>query len=50
MNLKEPHLLIYKLLGSLGKNLIEGNKEQAIEIKQELIDLNFANIVKNWNL
>lgn len=27
MELKEPHLLIYKLLGKMGKNLIDGNKK-----------------------
>lgn len=50
MELKEPHLLIYKLLGNMGKNLIEGNREQAIVIKDELIDLGYTEMVKNWNL
>ena len=50
MGLTEPHLLIYKLLGKMGKNLIEGNKEQAIAIKDELLELGYAEMVKNWNL
>lgn len=50
MELTEPHLLIYKLLGKMGKNLIEGNKERAIAIKDELLELGYAEMVKNWNL
>jgi hypothetical protein len=50
MELTEPHLLIYKLLGKMGKNLIEGNKERAIVIKDELLELGYAEMVKNWNL
>lgn len=50
MGLTEPHLLIYKLLGKMGKNLIDGNSEQAIAIKNELLELGYAEMIKNWNL
>lgn len=50
MNLTEPHLLIYKLLGKMAKNLINGNQKQAIVIKNELLDFGYAKMVKNWNL
>lgn len=50
MNLKEPHLLIYKLLGSLGKNLIEGNKEQVVFIKQEIDAYGYEKFIRNWKV
>ena len=50
MGLTEPHLLIYKLLGKMGKNLIDGNSEQTIAIKNELLELGYAEMIKNWNL
>ena len=46
MGLTEPHLLIYKLLGKMGKNLIDGNSEQAIAIKNELLELGYAEMIK----
>lgn len=50
MGLTEPHLLIYKLLGKIGKNLIDGNKEQAIAIKQEIITYGYGEMIKNWGV
>ena len=50
MGLTEPHLLVYKLLGNMGKSLIEGNKKQAGVIKQEIIIYGYEVMVKNWKI
>ena len=50
MGLKEPHLLIYKLLGKMGKNLIDGNKKQAKVMKQEIITYGYEVMIKKWGV
>lgn len=50
MRLTEPHLLIYKLLGKMGKNLIEGNNKRAVAIRNEIVAYGYDGMIKNWGV
>lgn len=48
MNLKDIHLVIYKLAGEYDKNLINGNTTEAKKIKNNLVRLGYKDIVEKW--
>lgn len=48
MNLRDIHLIVYKLAGKYDKYLIEGNIIEAKKVKHNLVELGYKDIVEKW--